>query len=139
MGWFATTLDAQSWRRPGWGRADEPLVWRALLAGAAAERMAARGDAAIAETVRQLEAIFERPLAHALVDARYVRWGDDPFARTGYSYVPPGGAGLRAALAAPLGGLLFFAGEATNVERPATVHGALESGYRAAAEVLDTL
>jgi monoamine oxidase len=138
MGWFGTTLDAQLWRRPGWGRPDEPLVWRVLMAGTAAERMAALGDDAVAEAVRQLEVIFERPLADTVVDARYVRWGDDPYARMGYSYVPPGGTGLRAALAAPVDGGLFFAGEATHVERPATVHGALESGYRAADEVMAT-
>ena len=52
----------------------------------------------------------------------------------GYSSVPPGGLGLRAQLAAPAGALVF-AGEATNPIRPATVHGAIESGRRAAAEI----
>jgi monoamine oxidase len=52
-----------------------------------------------------------------------------------YSYIPPGGGGLRSELAAPIGDALFFSGEATNSERPSTVHGALESGLRAALEV----
>lgn len=139
MGWFATPLDTQSWRRPGWGRPNEALVWRALLAGSAAERMAALGDDAIPAAIRQLEAVFDRPLAEEVLDARYVRWGDDPYARMGYSYVPPGGAGLRAALATPFAQTLYFAGEATSVERPATVHGALESGYQAAEDLLAAL
>ncbi|MCA9826635.1 MAG: FAD-dependent oxidoreductase, partial [Dehalococcoidia bacterium] len=31
---------------------------------------------------------------------------------------------------------LYFAGEATSTTRPATVHGAIESGIRAAGEIL---
>ena len=38
-------------------------------------------------------------------------------------------------LARPIDGRLFFAGEATDTEHPATVHGALASGQRAAAEI----
>lgn len=63
-------------------------------------------------------------------------WRADPFARGAYSYVKVGGAGAREALAAPLGGTLFFAGEATDVEQSGTVAGALESGRRAAREAL---
>jgi monoamine oxidase len=44
---------------------------------------------------------------------------------------------LRAALAQPINDQLFFAGEATSSDAPATVHGALASGQRAAQEVLD--
>ena len=40
-------------------------------------------------------------------------------------------------LASPVDCVLFFAGEATNNYHPATVHGALESGARAAAEILE--
>jgi monoamine oxidase len=46
-----------------------------------------------------------------------------------------GVAGLRRVLSYPVEGVLFFAGEATSVERNATVHGAIESGRRAAKEV----
>lgn len=53
-----------------------------------------------------------------------------------YSYIPPGGSGLRAALAAPVDGVLFFAGEASSADRPACVHGAFETGVRAASEVV---
>lgn len=69
------------------------------------------------------------------------RWGDDPFARGAYSYVPLGagdGAAVRRALGAPVDERLFFAGEATSVDAPATVHGAIASGRRAAGELLAT-
>ena len=65
-------------------------------------------------------------------------WSTDPWARGSYSYLPVGASpALRAALAQPINGQLFFAGEATSSDAPATVHGALASGQRAAKEVLD--
>ncbi|WP_017589221.1 flavin monoamine oxidase family protein [Nocardiopsis ganjiahuensis] len=73
---------------------------------------------------------------------RYLRtsWSEDPFALGSYSYLPPNplGASVRGLLAAPVGGRLFFAGEATSEEAPATTTGALLSGRRAAEEVLET-
>jgi monoamine oxidase len=64
-------------------------------------------------------------------------WASDPLARGGYAHLPPGAADARLALAAPLDGGIFFAGEATaHDSNPQTVHGAIESGFRAAAELL---
>jgi len=63
-------------------------------------------------------------------------WQADPFARGGYSYVLVGGQGARAALARPVEGTLFFAGEATDADEAGTVAGALRSGFRAAREIL---
>lgn len=62
--------------------------------------------------------------------------GLDPWSRMGYSSVPPGGVGLRSKLGEPIDNVLQFAGEAVNPVRPATVHGAIESGAIAAARVL---
>ena len=65
-------------------------------------------------------------------------WSTDPWARGSYSYLPVGATpSLREDLARPVNGRLFFAGEATSSEAPATVHGALASGTRAAREVTD--
>ena len=65
-------------------------------------------------------------------------WSTDPWARGSYSFLPVGATpALRVALAQPINGRLFFAGEATSSDAPATVHGALASGQRAAQEVLD--
>jgi monoamine oxidase len=64
-------------------------------------------------------------------------WQRDPFARGAYSYVTVGGEAARKALALPIDDTLFFAGEATDLEGEATtVTGALQSGVRAAREVL---
>ncbi|HEV2268026.1 MAG TPA: NAD(P)/FAD-dependent oxidoreductase [Steroidobacteraceae bacterium] len=71
------------------------------------------------------------------VQAAYVHnWARDPYARGAYSYVAVGGGEAREVLATPLGGTLFFAGEATDTTGEATtVTGALRSGARAALEV----
>ncbi|MFF3691412.1 FAD-dependent oxidoreductase [Streptomyces sp. NPDC002187] len=66
-------------------------------------------------------------------------WSVDPFARCSYSYLAPSSLGVRARtmLAAPVGERLYFAGEATSSEAPSTAQGALESGRRAARQVID--
>jgi monoamine oxidase len=67
---------------------------------------------------------------------RITRWKSDPFTFGSYSHLPPG-AGARDydLLQASVGGRLFFAGEATSREYPATVHGAWLSGRKAAKEI----
>lgn len=67
------------------------------------------------------------------------RWANDPFARGAASYLPLGATSAdRLALAAPMDGAVFFAGEATSSTHPATVHGAVESGRRAVSELVAT-
>ena len=67
-------------------------------------------------------------------------WQRDPFSRGAYSYVAVGGIGARAELAAPVDGVLFFAGEATAPAGEAgTAGGALQTGERAAREALAAL
>ena len=64
-------------------------------------------------------------------------WQRDPYARGAYGYVLANGGGARRALARPLEGTLFFAGEAADVEgEGGTVAGALNSGGAAARALL---
>lgn len=65
-------------------------------------------------------------------------WQSDPYSRGAYSYAGVGGSRAHAKLAAPVAGTLFFAGEATNGEETGTVAGAIDSGIRAAREILRT-
>ena len=63
-------------------------------------------------------------------------WASDPWTRGAISLVPAGRYQARADLAAPTPPL-FWCGEATNTSGHAEcVHGALETGRRAAIEVL---
>lgn len=64
-------------------------------------------------------------------------WSTDPFALGAASFTPVGVlSDTRSALARPVDKRLFFAGEATDPEAPGTVRGAINSGTRAAEEVL---
>lgn len=133
-----TTLDSQIWWRPGWGRANEAPIVTGYMGGQAAERFMALGEErAIVEGLHHLEQMFGlKELQRQLETGWLVAWPADIYTKMGYSYVPVGGAGLRDRLAAPVEQVLFFAGEATSRECASTVHGALESGFRAAAEVM---
>lgn len=71
------------------------------------------------------------------VEIRVSRWASDPWAGGSYSYLGLGAsADDRTVLAAPVNHTLFFAGEATHRDDPASVHGAWWSGLRAARELL---
>jgi monoamine oxidase len=71
-------------------------------------------------------------------EAWYItRWGVDPFAGGSYSFNAVGTSGkTRKQLAKPVQDRLFFAGEATSVDYPATVHGAYLSGQREAGRIM---
>jgi len=92
-------------------------------------------EAAIASLANALGATRRR--IESLVAAWWWHdWVNDPFARGAYSYVRPGGRQVHEQLAEPIAATLFFAGEATDAEYPATVAGAIQSGERAAREIL---
>ena len=136
-----TTLDTQIWWRPGIGRDDELPILTALIGGKQAVKFEGMSDAeVIAAGLRDLEEMFDvDDLASHLVEGKFVAWGRDPYTLMGYSYIPIDGEGLNDALSEPIDEVLFFAGEATHPRKFATVHGALESGLRAAEEVIDTI
>jgi monoamine oxidase len=67
-------------------------------------------------------------------------WGHDPLTRGAYSYALVGGANAARRAGEPSGSTLFFAGEHTAPSPDnGTVHGAIESGRRAAGEVVNAL
>jgi len=67
-------------------------------------------------------------------------WENDPYSRGAYSYQVVGGSTAPSALARPLEGTLFFAGEATDTSgATGTVHGAIASGRRAASQAMRAL
>jgi monoamine oxidase len=114
----------------------------AWSAGPNATRLADKDrDQVIACVFESLRALFGRGVNYAsLVES--VCWHDwqrDPFACGAYSYLLANGAGARRSLATPVENTLFFAGEASDTEdEAATVGGALQSGRRAAREVLES-
>jgi len=119
-------------------RRHEPLL-TGFITGPRAARLAAHGpDDALEQGLAALAAIFGDTPRRLFAAGQVLDWAADPWARGGYSSVPPGAHGQRAILAQPAGAL-HFAGEATVfANNPATVHGALHSGERAAAEILSS-
>jgi len=87
----------------------------------------------------EILAVPRRDLEDQLDASASHDWRADPFARGAYSYIGVGGSGAPRALARPVEGTLFFAGEATDGPQIGTVAGALASGRRAAREVLRVL
>lgn len=114
-----------------------PLL-NAWVGGPSAARLCELSDEAIVQQAMEcVSAVFFGGNGTTELQAAHVHnWARDPYARGAYSYEAVGGKGARQALATPLGGSLFFAGEATDTTgEPATVTGALRSGARAALEV----
>jgi monoamine oxidase len=87
----------------------------------------------------ELAALRGGAIRKQLIPLAASSWRADEWARGSYSYARPGHADDRAVLAAPVDNRLFFAGEATSPNFFSTVHGAWETGVRAAEEALVSL
>lgn len=92
-------------------------------------------DAALPALRDMFGATLPRPVA-----ALTSQWSRDPLALGSYSANSVGVTRkMRKALGQPIDDVVFFAGEATEPDYHSTVHGALLSGRRAAADVIDRL
>jgi monoamine oxidase len=128
---------------PSWwlaGQPDAPVVvgW---CGGPVADRLAGKDGGeivaiAVATLARAL-GISADLLSAAVRASSVADWSKEPWARGAYSWIPAGALDAAAALAAPVDGTIFFAGEATDTRGyRGTVHGAYETGRRAADELL---
>ena len=137
-------LSQEDWFPTWWTALPEkwPVItgWAPFYCG---ERLSGQSEAFVIEkgleTLGKLLRIGRQELED-LLEASYTHdWQTDPFSRGAYSYVKVGGDSAQSVLAAPLSNNLFFAGEATDTSgHHGTVHGAIASGKRAAAEILKT-
>jgi monoamine oxidase len=132
--------------RPGFLLSDEPVFptwWSALPEAAPIITGWSAGPKADALLGQSRESIIERAVESLsrvagaalpeIAAAYFHDWHADAFFRGAYSYVPVGKLAARAAMAEPVDETLYFAGEAANISgHGATVHGAIESGRRAA-------
>jgi monoamine oxidase len=119
-----------------------PLGIPALAAfnsGSTAWNLETKSDDEIkAEMLAVIKAAFDAE--PTVVDMVITRWGQDPFARGAYSYVPVGGSvKARNVLAEPVSDQLYLAGEAYTDTDPSSVHGAYNSGIATAKQVLERL
>lgn len=150
---FWQRLERARYRNAGFFQAPNaafPTFWTMLPAkapvlaawagGPRARRLSGAGSAAIVRhALDSLSSVFgDAADVEAELTGAYVHdWQSDPYARGAYSYVTVGGMGARKALAASLQDTLYFAGEAADYEgETGTVAGALQSGMRAAREIV---
>jgi monoamine oxidase len=114
-------------------RAGEPLVV-GMSCGRLARRLEAAEDGGLSTLLGALaRTVGEVPPPEAV---RTSSWSADPFARGAYSFCPPGVRHTDRAGFHQAAGGLHFAGEHTSVAYPGTLHGALQSGQRAAQAIL---
>lgn len=130
--WFPTFWTTMPQRTP---------ILVAWAPATAAERLSGKGEKFQIE--RALQTLAEqlavpRERLATLLERGYVHdWQSDPFAGGAYSYVRVGGDRAAQQLSEPLEQTLFFAGEAVDLTgNVGTVHGAIASGYRAAAQLM---
>ena len=92
---------------------------------------------------RELSKIFSLPVQYLnmqLIRCATHDWNSDPFSGGAYSYIPSGALEAVLNLVAPVEDTLYFAGEHTDTTGHwGTVHAAIRSGLRAAAQVLSSI
>ncbi len=112
----------------------------ANLGGDLARDLCRAGEAAaVALATERLVAILGADARDAVVAGRLAGWWTDPYALGSYAIVAPGHAEARDRLRDPVGGRVFFAGEALAGGGAMTVGGATLDGARAARDVLKAL
>ena len=93
-------------------------------------------DELLDRSLGALSHIFAVPkkfLESSLVETYTHNWANDPLSLGAYSYIPVGGLEAQTELFAPVENTIYFAGEAANTAgHHGTVHGAIQSGLRAA-------
>lgn len=114
----------------------EPVLLGFNAATYARRLEALSNEAIVADSMTALRRMYGNSIP-APDGSTVTRWASDPLSFGSYSFLAPGSsASDRDALAEPVSNRLFFAGEATFRDFPATVHGALLSGEREAARIL---
>jgi monoamine oxidase len=103
-------------------------------AGATARDLSSQPDGAVIDSalavLRQMFGRIPEPK-----NSLRTRWGQDPFTFGSYTSLRQGSSPADIAALAARFGRLHFAGEATSRQHLATVHGAWQSGLRAAGEI----
>ncbi|KAI9193427.1 flavin-containing amine oxidoreductase-domain containing protein [Polychytrium aggregatum] len=117
-------------------------ILMSFISGEAALEMEHQTDREIVDQALDvLSGIFssQRPLPKP-IETMVTRWGQDEFSRGSYSCIGNGATGRdHDRLSKSIDNKIFWAGEATSRQYPATVHGALLSGMRVATEITNVL
>jgi monoamine oxidase len=136
------------YKAPGWGKRsefdDDLIFFNNVLVGeangSAGTTLSELGNDAVTYALRDLDDMFNGQATKYLTQSYVMDWSKDTFTRGAYSYPKVGSEGARGVLASAIDNKIYFAGEATHNEGHfGTVHGAMETGYRAAYEILKSI
>lgn len=91
--------------------------------------------------LQQLDEMFQHQATGSFITGCLHEWGSYPFIQGGYTYPRPGiTSSASAVLCESINDRIFFAGEATANGRPGmTIHSAMDTGKRAAVEILSSV
>jgi monoamine oxidase len=107
------------------------------VAGSFGRELSGQGEAAMIGIAREwLASLFGSAVKDKIRRGYATRWNAEPWALGAMTAPAPGAAAAREVLLEPLGGRVWFAGEALHATKWGTVAGAWESGERAAETVL---
>jgi len=121
------------------GKIGSDNVLLAFVMGRQAEHLTSLGsDEAITNALlAELDSMYAGQATSSFIDAHVEDWTTKPFIKGAYSYSKVGIGNARSIAAKPIDNKLFFAGEAMNLNgHHQTVHGAIETGYRAVINIL---
>lgn len=133
---------------PGWGREhkfnDDRIFFNNVLVGvvngSVAQSFSEIGGSAVTFALQELDEAFNGQASRFLTESFVMDWSKENFIKGAWSYPKADAGNARNVLAAPIDDRIFFAGEATHtMGHYGTVHGAMETGYRAAFEVLKSI
>lgn len=113
------------------------------VGGPSSTQLSNLSDAELADTacatLGEIFGIAPTTLRQSLQGCFHHNWQSDPFSLGAYSYVAAGGIAAPLQMTQPLSNTLFFAGEHTDTTGHwGTVHAAIRSGLRAAAQILES-
>lgn len=121
------------------GKVGKDNILLAFIMGDQAAALSALGsDAAItAALLKELDSMYDGKATTSFVASFVQNWTTNPFIRGAYSYSTVGMGNARTTAAQSIDNKLFFAGEAMNLNgHHQTVHGAIETGYKAVIDIL---
>lgn len=125
----------------GLGKDTKDHVLTAFINGKNAEYLSNLGEQAVYVALHELDEFFgDRKATENFVDSYIIDWSKEPYIKGAYSYPSFNSEPERISLAEPIDDKIFFAGEATNAwGHLGTAHGALETGYRAVKELIESI
>jgi monoamine oxidase len=107
------------------------------VGGEFGRELSTKGSAAMIEFAQDwMGSLFGSNAKKAIKRSYATRWNEEPFALGAMSAAIPGATDARRILAEPIGGRIWFAGEALHETQWGTVNGAWASGERTAEAVL---